>query len=116
MIKNQENEILRLREKLSVSRQDKGSDQVGIIQHNARNAGRKKNSESETHKVIFERFDYLMESQASMDEIIETMGISRATYYRYKKELVNNGRIVLCPLCILSFLLMRYIFPYVMMV
>lgn len=92
LIKNQENEILRLREKLSVSRQDKGSDQVGIIQHNARNAGRKKNSESETHKVIFERFEYLMESQASMDEIIETMGISRATYYRYKKELVKRKK------------------------
>lgn len=89
LIKNQEDEIIRLREKLSVSILEKNTNKINAIQHNARNAGRKKNSESETHKVIFERFEYLMESQTSMNEIIETMGISRATYYRYKKEFIN---------------------------
>lgn len=49
-------------------------------------AGRKKNSESEKHKRDMESFRELIKSQKSINEIIETMNISRATYFRYKKE------------------------------
>lgn len=51
--------------------------------HNERNAGRKKADEKWV--ASFSRFMDLYESQKTINEIMEEMEISRATYYRYKK-------------------------------
>lgn len=49
--------------------------------------GRKKNSESEKHQRDIQIFRELIESNKSINEIMEEMEISRATYFRYKKEI-----------------------------
>lgn len=52
--------------------------------HNARGAGRKP---SEGRKRSIEQLRSLLDEGRSMDEIMEIMGISQATYYRYKNEI-----------------------------
>lgn len=89
LIKLLEDERTRLMEKLSIYEFNSSNqtDSVAGHTHNVRRAGRKKNSESEKHQRIMDDFAQLIRSQKSMNEIIETMNISKATYYRYKKEL-----------------------------
>lgn len=50
---------------------------------NPRNAGRK--VADKKWRESFAKFTLLHESQKSINEIMEEMSISRATYYRYKK-------------------------------
>jgi response regulator of citrate/malate metabolism len=57
---------------------------------NPRNAGRK--SADKKWVASFNHFIELHESQKTINETIEEMGISRATYYRYKK-LYNDTNI-----------------------
>ena len=59
--------------------------------HNERNAGRKKADEKWT-KSYLEWVD-LYEAQKSIKEILEIMGISRSTHFRYKKEYQTDSEI-----------------------
>lgn len=49
---------------------------------NPRNAGRKKQDETWMNKYI--QFSMLMNSNTSKEDIISNMGISQATYYRFR--------------------------------
>lgn len=49
--------------------------------HNERGAGRKPNSPEKVQRQL--RFDELMTQGKGMREIMQTLGISRATYYRH---------------------------------
>lgn len=51
--------------------------------HNERNAGRK--PADEKWVASFNRFSALYEAQKTMQEIMGETGMSRATYFRYKK-------------------------------
>lgn len=53
-------------------------------QHNARGAGRKPSNE---RKRSIERLRNLLGEGKNVDEIMEIMGISQATYYRYKRDI-----------------------------
>ncbi len=79
---------------LSIQREEKLRDRlkdlektVSVPKHNARNAGRKKADEKWAKS--FNQWIELYESQKSINETIKEMGISRATYYRYKKLYEN---------------------------
>lgn len=69
--------------------QDK-DDQIKRLQaHNARGAGRKRADARWT--ASYAAFSDLYSSKsASMEEIMTKLGISRATYYRYKRIFENN--------------------------
>lgn len=55
--------------------------------HNVRGAGRKPNPDKQKMKRKIKRYT---ERGMSDIEIIEKIGITRATYYRYKKELAKK--------------------------
>lgn len=60
------------------------------VRHNERNAGRKKADEK--WMASFTQWRTLYESQKSINEIMEKTGISRATYYRYKRLYDNEKK------------------------
>ena len=75
---------------LSIQREEKLRDRLKELEkitsapkHNARNAGRKKADEKWVQSFV--TWQELYKSQKSINEIMSEMGISRATYYRYKK-------------------------------
>ena len=74
---------------LSVQREEKLRNRIeeleksAVRKHNERNAGRK--PADEKWVASFNRFSALYESQKSMKEIMGETGMSRATYFRYKK-------------------------------
>lgn len=75
-----EKEINVLREKLSQRETSMPENAV----HNARNAGRRKNDQAMQKQLA--RFRELLQAGCGRAEIMEIMGISEATYYRYKRN------------------------------
>lgn len=89
-LRNAENRL-----RTSQEREEKLRDRIEMLErsasiqpHNARNAGRRKNDSK--WQESYSQWCQLYQSQKSINEIIETMGISRATYFRYKKHYQNN--------------------------
>lgn len=74
---------------LSVQREEKLRDRIEQLEkspvrkHNERNAGRK--PADEKWVASFNRFSALYEARKTMQEIMDETGMSRATYFRYKK-------------------------------
>lgn len=62
-----------------------------IHKYKSRNAGRKKADEKWVRS--YETFCDLYKSQKSINEIMKETGISRSTYYRYKKIYEATGMI-----------------------
>lgn len=84
------NKSIKHRLELSHQREEKLRERLEILEktavvpkHNERNAGRKKADEKWV--ASYTQWQKLYESQKSINEIMEETGISRATYYRYKK-------------------------------
>lgn len=77
-----EKEISVLREKLSLQETETVSPVNAV--HNARNAGRRKNDPAMQKQLA--RFRKLVQEGCGRAQIMETMGISEATYYRYKRN------------------------------
>lgn len=63
--------------------QDKDEQIKRLQTHNARGAGRKRADARWT--ASYAAFSDLYSKAASMEEIMAKLGISRATYYRYKR-------------------------------
>lgn len=84
---DREKEIERLQKEIAELKKSQKLISEAEINHNVRNAGRKKKSESAKHKEDIRVLRELIESHKTMDEIMEIMNISRTTYFRYKKEL-----------------------------
>ena len=83
-IADRDAEIERLRRELAMSKLQHGTDEpVAAAMHNARGAGRKKLDANMQQKI--ESFRILIEKGCSRAQIMEQMGISQMTYYRYQK-------------------------------
>lgn len=83
-------ELIKLLEK-RVDELEKEIDDIKKSKHNERGAGRKKFNDDYIKKSI--EFQNLYNSQKSINEIMEIMEISRATYYRFKKWIDETGGI-----------------------
>lgn len=57
--------------------------------HNARGAGRKPQSQEKTNKIV-NKIEMLLKQGKKEKEICEVMGISRNTYFRYKRLIPKN--------------------------
>ena len=57
--------------------------------HNARGAGRKPQSQEKTNKIV-NKIEMLLKQGKKEKEICEVMGISRNTYFRYKRIKKKN--------------------------
>lgn len=57
--------------------------------HNARGAGRKPQSQEKTNKIV-NKIEMLLKQEKKEKEICEVMGISRNTYFRYKRLIPKN--------------------------
>lgn len=80
-----EERIKQLEQELSIYRSlyhDAKRELERYTRKNPRNAGRKKQDETWMNKYI--QFSMLMNSQKSKEEILSSMHISQATYYRFR--------------------------------
>lgn len=77
------NDAERKIEELKKSLAEKDKLLIKLKGHNARGAGRRKADDKWMDS--YREFAELYESQKLINEIMEKMGISRSTYYRYKK-------------------------------
>lgn len=82
---DREEELERLRLELAAQKLEKVPPSGTEAIHNPKGAGRKKKGEA--WQKSFGQFAQLFQDGRGREEIMEIMGISKATYYRYKKEL-----------------------------
>jgi len=86
LLKNTNQEKTELLEQITTLKKSQKLNNDTII-HNARGAGRKRLGESPKTIEKLEQVKILLEKGCGEQEIIKELGISRATFYRYKKIL-----------------------------